>query len=74
MKRFAILAVLGLALASVRPAFAQSDAQAEIRSYHLRCEQGERKACVVFGMAIEHHRDMQGEWRRTHPEWFWYER
>jgi hypothetical protein len=28
---------------------------------------------VRFGMMIEHDRDMHAEWRRTHPEWFWWE-
>ena len=53
---------------------AQSAHQAEIIGFHQLCEKGDRRACIRFGMMIEHDRDMHAEWRRTHPEFFWWER
>ena len=44
--------------------------------FHLReeCEEGERRACVRLGVIIGENRERVAEWRRDHPELFFYER
>lgn len=52
---------------------AQNAHEAEIIGFHQLCDKGDKRACVRFGMMIEHDRDMHGQWRKTHPEFFWWE-
>ncbi len=68
-----ILAATAAFCMCVAIASAQNAHEAEIIGFHALCDKGDRKACVRFGMMIEHDRDMHAEWRRTHPEWFWWE-
>jgi hypothetical protein len=46
------------------------------RMFQLRegCEQGDRRSCVRLGILIGENRERRGQWRREHPELFWYER
>jgi hypothetical protein len=46
------------------------------RMFRLReaCEDGDRRACVRFGMILGENRERQAEWRREHPEIFSFER
>jgi hypothetical protein len=46
------------------------------RLFELReaCEDGDRRACVRFGMILGENRGRQAEWRREHPEIFSFER
>jgi hypothetical protein len=46
------------------------------RMFRLReaCEDGDRRACVRFGMILGENRERQAEWRREHPEVFSFER
>ena len=50
----------------------------ELRERMLRlraeCEDGERRACVRFGIILGENRQRQAEWRREHPEVFFFER
>ena len=50
----------------------------ELRDRMLRlreeCEYGDRRACVRFGIILGENRERQAEWRRDHPEAFFYER
>jgi hypothetical protein len=50
----------------------------EVRERLLRlrgeCEDGDRRACVRFGMILGENRQRQAEWRRDHPEVFFFER
>ena len=50
----------------------------ELRERMLRlreeCEDGDRRACVRFGMILGENRERQAEWRRDHPEAFFFER
>jgi hypothetical protein len=55
------------------PARAQ-DVQAELLGFHQLCDRGDRKACVRFGMILGRMQERHAEWRRVHPEWFWWER
>ena len=42
--------------------------------YHPLCQQGDRKACIRFGMMLQQNKDRMNEWRHSHPDWFWFER
>lgn len=46
-----------------------------VRLSELRdaCRSGERNACVRFGIIIGEHRERVADWRRDHPELFFYE-
>jgi len=37
---------------------------------HRACDEGDRRACVHFGMIIGENREHRAEWQREHPEWF----
>jgi hypothetical protein len=38
------------------------------------CEDGDRRACVRLGVIIGENREHRADWRREHPELFFYER
>lgn len=46
-----------------------------LRMAELRgaCWQGDRGACVRFGVIIGQHQERVAEWRRDHPDFFFYE-
>lgn len=75
-KRFTF-ALLGVAMlagaASFMPARAQDSREAEVIGLHQLCDRGDRRACVRFGMALQRNQDRNSAWRRTHPEFFWWE-
>jgi hypothetical protein len=54
-------------------AFAQDAREAEMIGLHQLCNQGDRRACIKFGMMIQQNHDRMDAWRHTHPEWFWWE-
>jgi hypothetical protein len=56
------------------PARAQSNVEAEMLGFHQLCEKGDRKACVRFGILIDTNEQRHADWRRSHAEWFWWER
>jgi hypothetical protein len=73
---FAAAGILGTMLyASVPsgPARAQG-VEAEIIGLHQLCNQGDRRACVRFGILIGENRQRHADWRRAHADWFWWER
>jgi len=41
---------------------------------HRACDEGDRRACIQFGMIIGENREHRAEWRREHPELFGWER
>jgi len=53
---------------------AQSAREAELVGFHQLCDRGDRKACVRFGIMIGENRERHAEWRRAHPEFWWWER
>ena len=68
------VAIAGMsAIVSPAPARAQ-DVQAELIGFHQLCERGDRKACVRFGIILGRMQERHAEWRRAHPDWFWWER
>ena len=56
------------------PARAQSDVEAEMLGFHQLCDKGDRKACVRFGILIGKNEQRHADWRKSHDEWFWWER
>ena len=68
----AALLFLGAATA---PANAQQgQRRAQLERFHALCDQGYRPACIRFGILIGENRGRVGEWRREHPNWWWWER
>lgn len=65
--------VLGSATWSTA-ARAQGGVEMEIVGLHQLCNQGDRRACVRFGMLIGENRQRHADWRRAHADWFWWER
>lgn len=53
---------------------AQSAREAEMIGFHQLCNKGDRKACIRFGIMIGENRERHAEWRRQHPEFWWWER
>ena len=50
------------------------DREAEIAALHRLCDEGDRRACVRFGALLHENREHHEEWRRTRPEFWWWER
>ncbi len=70
---------IGAALAvllsgALAPAFAEEAREAQLIGFHQLCERGDKNACVRFGMMLQQNRDHHEEWRRSHPEFFFFER
>jgi hypothetical protein len=70
-----VTAVAGIVPSTI-PARAQDfrAREAELAGLHQLCDRGDRKACVRFGMILGEMRERHADWRRGHPEWFWWER
>jgi hypothetical protein len=73
---FAVLALVLAGIGMMRvPARADAFAEEErMRRLHFDCDHGEKRACVQFGVLIGENRERHVEWRRIHPEWWWWER
>jgi len=69
----AVLAVVAGGLVPLATA-ARAESEAEMLGLHQLCDRGDRKACVRFGMILGRMQERHSEWRRRHPEWFWWER
>ncbi len=67
------LLVAGLASQTL-PATAQDAREAQLVGFHALCNQGDKKACVRFGMMLQQNADKHAEWHRVHPEFFFFER
>jgi hypothetical protein len=53
---------------------AQAAVEAEMIGYHEPSDGGDRCACIKVGILIGRNRQRQADWRRTHAEWFCWER
>jgi hypothetical protein len=42
--------------------------------YRGACEDGDKRSCVRLGILIGENREKRAQWRREHPEVFFYER
>lgn len=71
-----IIAGTAVALTSgtAKAAYAQDAREAQMLGYHQLCQQGDRKACIPFGMMLQQNNDRMNERRHNHPDWFWFER
>ena len=76
MKKLLLVAAgaLPLVVFAVQPAPAQPNRDERMRALHHECDRGDRRACVQFGVMIGESREHHAEWRRSHPEWWWWER
>jgi len=63
----------GTAAMVASPAHAQGAVEAEIVGFHQLCQQGDRKACIRFGILIGRNEQRHADWRRAHADWWWYE-
>ena len=69
----AALLLGGMALAPL-PAHAQRAWQARIHRQRILCDQGYKPACIKFGYWLGVNRGRRAEWRRAHPDWYWWQR
>jgi hypothetical protein len=75
MTAFLITAGIGGSASMVSSAAqAQNAMEAEMIGFHQLCEKGDRKACIRFGILIGRNEQRNADWRRSHAEWFWFER
>ncbi len=78
MTKLLMLAFVGLAMltgvALLLPASAQDGREAQLIGFHQLCDRGDRRACIRFGMMLQQFRDRHDGWRRSHPEFWWWER
>jgi hypothetical protein len=51
-----------------------SDARAEMRELRMDCEDGDRRACIRFGILIGRNWERRERWREESPEFFGWER
>jgi hypothetical protein len=47
--------------------------EAELVGLHQLCDKGDRKACIRFGMMLGEAKVRHADWRRSHPEFWWWE-
>jgi hypothetical protein len=58
----------------VRPAPPRDELRSRMFQLRQACEDGDRRACVRFGVIIGENRERRAQWRRENPELFSYER
>jgi hypothetical protein len=56
------------------PGTDRDDRRREMFELRRTCEDGDRRACVQFGIIIGENRERRAQWRRENPELFWWER
>ncbi len=70
-----VAAVICAALSAAgAAASAQEAREAQLIGFHQLCDRGDKAACVRFGMLLQQNGDRHDEWRRSHPEFFFFER
>lgn len=45
-----------------------------MRVYRDDCRHGDRDACVKMGIIIGQNQERRKQWRREHPDYFWWDR
>jgi len=58
---------------AIAPAPAQAQQRPELQRLHALCDQGYRPACIRFGYILGANRARHREWRREHPNWWWWQ-
>jgi hypothetical protein len=67
-------ALLLLAGGAALPAQAQNARYVrELERLQALCNQNYRPACIRFGYLLGVNRGRQQEWRRDHPNWWWWQ-
>lgn len=56
------------------PRFGDEDPRRRMFELRERCEDGDRRACVRFGIVIGENRERNAQWRRESPEFYWWDR
>lgn len=56
------------------PRHPRDELREQMLGLRVACDDGDRRACVRLGIIIGEHRERRDEWRREHPEVFFYER
>ena len=68
-------ALLLLAGIATTPAAAQQgQRRAEMKRLYTLCDRNYKPACIRFGIMIGQNQGRRAEWRRKHPNWWWWER
>ena len=70
----AAIAFAGAVVAYSPPVRAQGNIEAEMIGFHQLCDRGDKRACIRFGILIGENRQRHADWRRLHPDWWWWER
>jgi hypothetical protein len=52
----------------------RGDEVREMFRLHRACDDGDRRACIRFGMIVGENRENRAQWRLEHPELFGWER
>ena len=66
--------VVASLLGGMTAAHAQESIPQRMARNHAACNAGDRGACVRFGILVGENRERRAEWRREHPDWWWWER
>jgi hypothetical protein len=76
MARKVLIGALALLLGGIAMAQAQAQVPWRERIHRQRvlCDRGYRPACIRFGYMLGINRGRQAEWRRDHPNWWWWQR
>lgn len=45
----------------------------ELQRQHALCDQGYKPACIRFGEILGANQNRHTEWRRAHPNWWWWQ-
>ena len=56
------------------PVVARDELRERMLELRAGCEDGDRRACVRLGILIGENRERRADWRREHPDVFFYER
>ena len=56
------------------PSPAAVNHEAEMIGLHQLCDRGDKQACIRFGFLLGQSADHHAEWRRSHAEWWAWER
>lgn len=48
--------------------------RAEMERLYALCDQNYKPACIRFGIMIGENHGRHQQWKRDHPNWWWWER